>query len=350
MMNLPQPEIPVLKSYPQGADPAAVFPDGVLTLTYWDLWSLISAKHRFGSDLSALRKSLVDRRLNQSHHGMSRKEQIEDLIALVDDLGPRIKRVGGVDKVLATIPERLLKKEMQKGIKNITDDWGGYYPPSEPMLRSPRRLLEKEAMRGMWPRLPFDPTPIAETLRPLFIPKKKSGYFPKGTTFALSRRVEKAMTKELSKSDGLAMNHRAHRYAIHRAALTLFHEEHHWDDSYGVMGDLAKQWVDALLSVTADDLCLDPRVFLKDLLMFLCWENYGLTDDDVTSTYIRRLPEEERVLAFEILADVEVRAAQGFQQYNAKNATKLLERGGTDLRPAPMLRMVTHVATLDCQG
>lgn len=349
-MNLPEPEIPVLKSYPQGADLAAVFPDGVLTLTYWDLWTLISAKHGFGSDLSALRKSLVDRRLSRSYHGQSRQEQIEDLIALVDDLIPRIKRVGSVDTVLATIPERLLKKETNKGIKNITDDWGGYYPPSEPMLRSPRRLLTREAMRGMWPRLPIDPTPITETLRPLFIPKKKPGYFPKGTTFALSRRIEKAVAKELTKSDGLAMNHRAHRYAVHRAALTLFHEEHHWDDSYGVMGELAKRWLDDILSVSADDLCIDARVFLKDLLMFLCWENYGLSDDDVTAAYIRGLPEEERRIAFGILLDVKVRAAQGFREYNAENAAKLLERSGAGSCQAPMLRMVTNEVTSESQG
>lgn len=33
----------------------------------------------------------------------------------------------------------------------------------------------------------------------------------------------------------------AHVYAVQRAALTLFHEEHHWDDSYGVMDELGNQ-------------------------------------------------------------------------------------------------------------
>lgn len=340
-MRLPIPDIPILKSYPRGADPVAVFPDRMLTLTYWDLWALISAKHRFGSELLSLRASLVDRRLNRMFHSMWRKELLEDLIALVDDLSVRLKNVGSVDDILAVIPERLLKKETQKGIKNITDDWGGSdYPPSEPMLRSPRRLLEKEAMRGMWSKLPFDPTPIAELLRPLFIPNKKKGFFPKGTTFALSRRVERAINKELAKEEELTMNRHAYRYAIHRAALMLFHEEHHWDDSYGVMGDLGQRWVDEILLVTADDLCLDPCIFLKDLLMFLCWENYGLSDNDNIAAYIRRLSGGERGIAIDILLDIKTRAAQGFQQFNADNAANILEKIKACASSTPVLEIV----------
>ena len=342
-MKLPFPEIPVLKSYPQGADPAAVFPDGLLTLTYWDFWCLISAHKRFWSSLGELRKSLVDRRLNRSFHSMSRKDLIEDLITLVDDLAHRLSDVGTVDQVLATIPERLIKKETQKGIKNITDDWGNYYPPSESMLRSPRRLLEKEAMRGMWPRLPFDPTPIADTLRPLFLPKKKVGYFPKGTTFALSRRIEKAVEKELAKSESAEMNRRAYRYAVHRAALTLFHEEHHWDDSYGVMGELGKKWIEDLLSVTADDLCMSHGVFLKDLLMLLCWENYGLSDSDQITQYLKQVSQEEHVIAIHVLRDVQSRAEQGFQQYNAENAERILKKIGQDTRRLTALNLVSPV-------
>ncbi len=314
----------MLKSYPRGADEAAVFPGGILTLTYWDLWTLISCKHRFKSDLLLLRASLIDRRLNQKFYSMSRKELLEDLIALVDDLLERLKQVGTVDDVLAVLPERLLKKEIQKGIKNITDDWGNDYPPSEPMLRSPRRLLEKEAMRGMWSMLPVDPTPISILLRPLFIPTKKRGFFPKGATFSLSQRMERGISKELRK--GGTMNVHAYRYAVYRAALTLFHEEHHWDDSYGVMGDLGKRWVDEILSVTASDIFVEPRIFLKDLLMFLCWENYGLSDCGDIEAYIRRLPDQEQGMVIEILFNIKTRASQGFQQFNAENAERIFKR------------------------
>jgi hypothetical protein len=223
-MTIPLPTVPVLEAHPKGADPAAIFPGGILVLTYWDLWCLISAKHKFGSDLGALRSSLVDRRLNERFFSFSRRELVEDLMTLIDDLSIRICSTGSVDEILAVIPDRLLKMEPQKGIKNITSEWGTYYPPSEPMLRSPRRVLRHEAMRGVWPALPLDPTPIAESLLPIFLPKKNPGYFPKGATFALSRRIDRAVEKEIARGEKAGLNRRAHRYAVYRAALTLYQE------------------------------------------------------------------------------------------------------------------------------
>jgi hypothetical protein len=342
-MSLPAPEIPILKSYPKGADLAAVFPGGQLTLTYWDLWCLITARHQCQSDLKALRAFLMNRRLNDRFWSFSCKELVEDLITLVDDLKLRIISVGSVEEILSVIPERLIKKETQKGIKNITGT-GTYYPPSEPMLRSPRRLLEKEALRGMWPKLPYDPTPIAEKLRPVFLPPPKPGYFSKGMTFALSRRVEKAVArlfKEADRSD-IPVHPRAYRYAVHRAALTLFQEEHHWDDSYGVMGDLAKEWWRDLFTITADDLCLEPYIFLKDLLMFSCWEVYGVSEEKQVAAYISKLSADEQELATSILNDIYVRAAQGFQDYRAEEAQRILKSLGVEPPRGP-LRLVAAI-------
>ncbi len=320
-------EIPVLERAPKGADIAAIFPENALILTYWDLWVLISAQNSFHSNLPALRHSLVDRRLNNSHCSFSREDHLEDLIALLDDLTPRIHPVGDVDSILASIPEKLLKKETRKGINNITDDRkGGWYPPSEPMMRSPRRLLKTEAMRGMWPKLPIDPTPITERLRPLFIPKPKPGYFTERATFALTRRLEKAVAKEIKKSDGQVMHHRAYHYAVLRSALTLFQEENSWDDSGGEMGNLGKQWFSSLFHFTADALCLNPRIFLKDLLMFSCWEVYGIVEPEMISHYIHNLPGEEQTIALEILVDIKARAAQGFQFYRADQASRIIEK------------------------
>ena len=338
---LSTPEMPLLASYPKGADKAAIFGPEQLTLTYWDLWTLISAQTQCGSDLPALRRLLVDRRLNERFYSSSRQELVEDLIALVTDLDSRLRASNTtVTAILASIPERLLKKEGKKALNNILTDRGSYYPPSEPMLNSPRRILFREAMRGMWKRLPIDPTSIVEAMRPIFLPKKETGYFPKGSTFALSRRLEKAIEKQHSQAlrGGEVLNLRAHRYAVNRAVLTLFHEEHHWDDSYGVMGDVGKKCWNELLAVTADDLCMEPAQFLKDLLTFYCWEDYGLTDVKEVATYLQRLSQEEREVAQQILRDIEFRATQGFQKYRAKSAGTLLARIGAPLAPGPLSR------------
>lgn len=244
-------------------------------------------------------------------------------MTLTEDLIGRLGRVAPVSEVLAKLPERLIKKESQKAIRNILEQEGSY-PPSEPMLRSPRRVLTCEAYRGMWPGLPVDPTIFADRFAPLFVPPPKHGYFPKGQTFALSRRVEKRIARELA--DGEVAHPSAHRYAVVRAALTLFHEQHTWDDSYGAMGDLGKVWIEELLLGTPALIGSDPRFFLKDLFMFLVWENYGLSMPDQIAAYVHdKLSDKERVIVIEVLTLVRDRAEVGFMEYQAEEATRLLK-------------------------
>lgn len=308
---------------PKGTDVAATF-GNLLTLTYWDLWCLITAQQRFNGDLNLLRQFLI-KKLLEKHLGSSfRKEKIEDLIALIDDLENRVEPIGSVQNILQNLTERILKKETQKALQNVLEQKGSHLP-SEPMLKSPRRLLEQEAFRGMWQELPIDPTPIAERLLDVFIPPKKYGYFPQGMTFALSRRVEKKLQKELTVKDS-AININAHQYAVYRAALTLYHEYNSWDDSYGTMGDLGTDWVNAILKMTPTSTGIAPNVFLKDLLMFFCWENYGLSRPGrIASALKAQLSEAEIEIAVQILNDIKQRAEIGFQQYKADTAAKLLK-------------------------
>jgi hypothetical protein len=338
-VRLPLPEIPILAGSPKGNDLAAVYPNGLLTLDYWDLWCLLAAKQRFRSQLSSLRDSLIAIRRGERAFFGGRREDVEDLISLIYDLEQRIKGIGSVDDILSGIPEKLIKKESQKAIRNIMES-RGYYPPSQAMLRSPRRLLFTEAMRGMWSRLPFDPSAIAENLRPLFIPKKSPGYFPKGTTFALGRRVEKAIDKELYKAnESVGINRRGYHYAVYRAALTLFHEQNHWDDSYGTMGELGQAWVSEILGTTADDIGVEFEVFLKDALMFFCWENYGLSDSKQICEFVNKLDVEQRTIAARMLTDIRNRSQEGFQEFRAETA-QLFLNGIVFPRATPIVTLV----------
>jgi|GEM_PF-2756716 len=319
---LPNPTVDDRVS-PKGPDVAALF-GAVLTLTYWDLWCLLAAQQKHQGDLRLLRQFLIDKRLENKFWSSSRKDEVEDLITLVEDLSVRTRPFGPIQNILQKLTERIVKKESQKAIRNILEQEGSH-PPSEPMLRSPRRLLEQEAFRGMWSQLPIDPTPIAERLLDLFVPPKKHGYFPKGMTFTLSRKVEKRIQRELVVKDQ-TINKTAHQYAVYRAALTLFHEHHTWDDSYGNMGDLGKEWVRGILNETPTSIGTTSEVFLKDLLMFLCWENYGLSySDQVAKSLQMKLSKDELCIAAQILNDIRFRADIGFQKYRADEATSLLK-------------------------
>ncbi len=309
---------------PKGADIAASF-GNFLALTYWDLWCLLTAQQKYQGDINLLRQALVDKRLENKFHSSYKQDQIEDLITLTEDLLERLKPYGPVQNILQKLTERIIKKESQKAIRNILDQ-AGSHQPSEPMMRSPRKLLEHEAFRGLWNRLPIDPTPIAERLKDLFVPPKKHGHFPKGLTFALSRKVEKRIQKELAVSDS-TINQTAHQYAVCRAALTLYHEHCAWDDSYCTMGDLGQDWVKAILNVVPTSIGLEPHIFLKDLLMFICWENYGLSDSDQVAKYFRsQLSKNEFSIGVQILNDIKHRAHLGFQKFNAENAERILSK------------------------
>jgi hypothetical protein len=330
-VNLPDPIVRDIRG-PSGPDIAAEF-GATLVLTYWDLWCLLAAQLRFNGNLSALRDFLIHRRRTENFWSYHRRELVEDLITLTEDLLGRLRQHALVPDVVARLPERLVKKESQKAIRNILEQEGSY-PPSEPMLRSPRRLLTREAYRGMWPGLPVDPTLFADRFAPLLKPPAKHGYFPKGQTFTLARKVEKRIAQELA-MDGTFTNPYAHRYAVFRAALTLFHEEHTWDDSYGAMGDLGKVWIEELLLVTPTLVGSDPRFFLKDLFMFLVWENYGLSMPDQIAKYVRdKLSADERVIVIEILTLVADWCERGFMDYQAGEAARILEGIGVSVAPA----------------
>ena len=345
-MPLHAPMVAVQKKGPQGADIVAVFLSANLTLTYWDLWCLLSAKHRFDDSLANLRQSLVDRRLHGRSWSMSRSELLEDLIALTEDLMARIEAAcTSVDEILQHMPENLLKKELQKGIKNITDDSGTYDPPSEPMLRSPRRLLETEAMRGMWSQLPVNPTVYADLLKPFFLPPPKLGFVTKGRSFAFARKITKAVERELKNADQIVASRRATRHAVLRAALALYHEVHSWDDSYGVVSDRGVEWLKEILSIQAADIDATPEIFLKDLMMFLCWENYGLSDLDAISDSVCRLQPRDARLAIQILKDIHHRAEQGFQTYKAATAERALKKLES-VKFIPKLTLVCPTADL----
>ncbi len=110
-----------------------------------------------------------------------------------------------------------------------------------------------------------------------------------------------------------------------RRALTLFHELHCWDDSYGEMGDLGQKWIQEILSIKPNMLEVDASIFLKDLLMFLCWEDYGLSKSTQVAEFIKnQLSLTEQALATKILRDIKHRAEAGFQKYRAMQAANVL--------------------------
>jgi hypothetical protein len=203
-------------------------------------------------------------------------------------------------------------------------------------------------MRGMWGQLPVNPTASADRLKPFFLPSPKQGFITKGRSFAFARKVEKAVERELKNVDQQVGFRSASRYAVLRAALTLYHEVHAWDDSYGVISDRGVEWLREVLSIKPPDIAADSEVFLKDLVMFLCWENYGLSGLDAIADYVCRLQPHDARLAIQILKDIHHRASQGFQIYKAETATRALKKLET-VRILPKLTLVRPTQALNTE-
>jgi len=314
-----QPFIPLLKSFPKGNDTAAIYPNG-FQLSYWDLWFLITLKQKFNFDFRAIENHFVDKILSKNHWSIHHRDSFKDLHAHLKDLMDRIRKGPTPEEILATLPEKLLKKESQKALKNVYEGGGYSHPLSEAMESSPRRLLKEDAMRGEWPRLPVDPTPIANDLFIYYQPPKH--YFTLQQTFSLNRRLEKTVNRALKSSSPLFHNE-AYAYAVYRAAMTLFNEENNWDDSCGVMGDLFQDWLDKLLEMTPQTTNANPDVFLKDLLLFCCWEDHGCVEEQKLKIYMSQLSNQENEIAKSILGMTHQRAKEAFEEYQADKIKKL---------------------------
>ena len=129
---------------------------------------------------------------------------------------------------------------------------------------------------GFWPRFPVSPEPHAEKIGSHF---ESRDFYPERASFGLSRTLDRyvAQAEKLQKSGKYA-----EAQALLRAWMTVVIElMSHADDSFGSIGMSFDDGFAAYLKVPLDEAGIDEEVFFPDLLDFLIWEDYGLTDDRI---------------------------------------------------------------------
>lgn len=320
-MRLPEAEANYIRG-PKGYDIAVEFGD-TLTLSFWDLWCLMAVRDRFSCDFEKGRSYFENILSSKSFWIFSNRDQIRDLHYLLGVLSKSVEPFGGVSAILEKVPERLIKKELSKVILHVLEA-SSTHAPSDEMFNAPYRLLRKEALRGQWEKLPVNPCEYTSPFTAILSPKKKIGYIPKGATFKLAGRLEEKINKILATIDKKTKP-LAHKYAVHRALLSLYQEQNCWDDSFGVMGSLGQDWVKAILLETPRSLDCEADVFLKDLLMLHCWEDYGLVSTKQLVFYINHsLDREEREMSVLILENIRQRALAAFCPFNSDSAQRVL--------------------------
>lgn len=320
-MNLPEATANFVRG-PKGEDIAVEFGD-VISLSFWDLWCLIVVREKFEDCFEDARNLLAEKIASRSMLNFFEINDLRDLHHLLEDLESRVESIGTPSAILEKVPEKLIKKEMAKAKTIILEAGGSNHARSAQMLQAPYRLLKTEAYRGEWDRLPVNPDIYVNHFIEILTPYGKRGYIPADATFKLVGRLEKKIQSTLKKIE-TSSNSRNHRFAMFRCLVTLYHERSCWDDSYGNMGGFGQECIQEILKETPESQSCDPKIYLKDILMFYCWENHGLIPCEWIDDYVtNKISNEEKHLASLILNDIENRATAAFCPYNAKSAKRL---------------------------
>jgi hypothetical protein len=266
---------PAKKPTPFGIDTVLSLPAAKgkpVVLTYWDLWFALVAVRDYAGDFGRLVE-----RLKEARSGFfSNDRAAERKRYLFRDLEKRLAdaRLTAEDVVAAA--GDLARTEIRRARSRVLEHTEREREWSEPMRNTPRKRRSKQALRGYWDHFPVSPEPFAKEIGSHF--QARSFYSERGS-FGLSRTLDRyvARAEKLQKSGEYA-----EAQALLRGWMTVVVElMGHADDSFGSIGMSFGDGFGAYLKIPLDKTRIDEDVFFRDLLDFLIWEDYGLTDDRI---------------------------------------------------------------------
>jgi hypothetical protein len=284
---------PTKKPITNSNDPALSMPTDkgdTLILSYWDLWFALVALRDGGGDLGRLADRLKKREGSVFYDRLAverKRWHLRDLEGRLSEAGLSVKEVVAAASDLARI-------ELRRALKRVLENSERGREWSEPMRNTPRKQRSEHARRGFWPRFPVSPGPYAKEIGSHFQAK----FYSEDASFRLARTLDRYVEKadKLSKSGD-----HAEALALLRALMVAVIElMEHADDSCGSIGDSFHEGFDAYLKIPLDRAGIDESVFFPDLLDFLIWEDYGLTDDRIEG-YFRGITSTQADLCIEHL-------------------------------------------------
>jgi hypothetical protein len=166
---------------------------------------------------------------------------------------------------------------------------------SEPMRNTPRTRRYPLALRGYWDRFPVSPHPYYEQIGSHY---QSRGFYSEGMSFRIARTLDRYAEKAGRLLDA---DKAAQAQALLRGWMTVIIElMERADDSCGSIATSFKDGFIAYLKIPLEQTGIDERVFFTDLLDFLIWEDYGLTDSGIEG-YFRGLNNRQADLCIEHL-------------------------------------------------
>lgn len=254
---------------------------------HWDRWLLRLSLADVGG-LPAIERELRRRRRNKK---LSIHAAAEALLAQVVDLRARLAQTARTPETLLDAEERASDWLFKKAFKRVWHD--GPHHKTAAMMDTPRRRLERRALRGHWGEFPVSPSCFEPALLRII---GTDGHVHWAMIGTVSRMLDIEIDS-LVRATGSDME----RLALHRAAMTVILElSARSEDSMGDLGELFHGSEEAYYPLVLG--AFVDGVLLRDLLELSIWEDYGLFRD--FEGFLASLPEECADLAMRELSSI----------------------------------------------
>ncbi len=252
-----------------------------VVLTYWDLWFALVAVGDYAGEFGRLAERLKEARIGS----FSNDRAAERKRCHLRDLEKRLAGAGLTAEDIVAAAGDLARTEIRRARSRVLEHTEREREWSEPMRNTPRKRRLEQALRGYWDRFPVSPEPFAKEIgshfpaRSLYSERASSGL-----SRTLDRYVVQAETLQKS-------GEHAEAQALLRGWMTAVVElMGHADDSFGSIGMSFDEGFVAYLKIPPDRTGIAEDVFFPDLLDFLIWEDYGLTDDRIEGYFMGLTP------------------------------------------------------------
>jgi hypothetical protein len=284
-----------------------------LDVSYWDLWFSIVAVQMHDGDLNRLANYIKDERgFHYDRRSVERKR------SHIRDLKRRLDEADMIPADIVLAAPDLARTEKRRAITKVSESIHREPEFSEPMKNTPRERRYPLALRGYWHKFPVSPESYAKKVGAHF---RSKSFYSENATFRIARILDEYV-EEAKKL--LAAGKAAQAQALLRVWMTVVVElMEKADDSCGSIGDSFDEGFTAYLKIPLDQTGIDERVFFTDLLDFLIWEDYGLTDHAIEG-YFRGLNERQADLCVEPLRHEVAALREDDLEYQSEKALTFL--------------------------
>jgi len=285
-------------------------PEVFFEITYWDVWIAILLNNSFDNKWDDLINYLY------KNHSRQSRNNCESMVAHIEYLRDELSDKGlSPTDILIDLDEDFLKKQEKKAQKKVIELSFQDKEKSKWMHNTPRNIFFEDALQGNWDIFPINPQKQAEALRKKF---KKKTLYKKGQTHALEEKLASYIEKQEMKATLPKL------FALYRAFLTVILENmENIDDSYGTIGDLSISVFEKYLELDWRQLPVDADGYFTDIIKYVVWEDYGLTDDAYPAMFTKLTKSEIKVIELLLQTERE-KLIKHHLTYQAEDALTML--------------------------